>query len=305
MRIITEEQIKNLNISPKTCVEWVREALLIKHECQLPAKVHVHPQGNDFITTMPCLLPKSSHKFGVKVVSRVNGRKPALKSDIALYDSESGELEAILGAEWITAMRTGAVAALAIRTLRNSQVPLEGGFRGVYALMGLGNIARATMTCMLHEFENEHLNVRLLRYKDQAERFSEEFQGYKNVTFTIVDTIEEWATDADVVISAITDAQEMIVKDISLLKPGVLVVPVHVRGFQNCDRIFDKVFGDDTEHIRGFRYFNEFRYFAELGDVLMKKKEGRTNDTERILSYNYGLGLHDVFFAHKIVGLLD
>jgi len=294
VKTITEDQIQSLNISPKTCVDWVREALLLKPECQLPAKVHVHPQGNDFITTMPCLLPESIHKFGVKVVSRVNGRKPALKSSLSLFDSKSGELEAIMDANWITAMRTGAIAALAIRTLRKSDTK-------VYSLMGLGNIAHATMTCMLHEFQDEHLQVRLLRYKDQAERFAEEFSGYNNATFTIVDTIEEWANDSDVIISAITDAQGLIVEDMSLFKPGVLVVPVHMRGFQNCDRVFNKVFGDDTAHICGFKYFNEFRYFAELGDVLMNKKEGRTNDEERILSYNYGLGLHDVLYAHKIL----
>lgn len=297
MKIVTENEIQSLNISPKTCVQWVKEALLIKGDCQLPAKVHVHPKGNDFITTMPCLLPENMHKFGVKVVSRVNGRTPALKSDLTLYDSKSGEMETLMGANWITAMRTGAVAALAIRTLRKSDAK-------IYSLMGLGNIARATMTCMLGEFADEHLNVRLLRYKDQAERFAAEYGSCDNVTFTIVDTIEEWAKDSDVIISAITDAQGLIVEDMNLFKPGVLVVPVHMRGFQNCDRVFDKVFGDDTAHICGFRYFNEFRYFAELGDVLMEKKEGRANDEERILAYNYGLGLHDVYFANKIMQML-
>lgn len=297
MRIITEEQIASLNISPKTCVEWVKEAFMIKPQCQLPAKVHVHPKGNDFITTMPCLLPNDVHKFGVKIVSRVNGRTPALKSDLNLYDSISGELEAVVQTNWITAMRTGAVATLAIRYFRKSDVK-------VYSLMGLGSVASATMTCMLHEFEDEHLNVRLLRYKDQAERFIEKFKNYNNVTFTIVDSVEEWVKDSDVVISAITDAQGLIVEDLSLFKPGVLVVPIHMRGFQNCDRSFDKVFGDDYDHISGFKYFNEFKSFAEIGEVQRGEKVGRKNDEERILSYNYGLGLHDVYYSHKILEML-
>ncbi|MCQ2242944.1 MAG: ornithine cyclodeaminase [Bacteroidaceae bacterium] len=294
MRIITENDIESLKISPKTCVQWVKEALLIKPECQLPAKVHVHPQGNDFITTMPCLLTPETATFGVKVVSRINGRKPALKSNIMLYDSVEGDMKAVIDANWITSMRTGAMATLAIRTLRKPDTK-------VYSLMGLGSIARATMTCMLHEFEEEHLQVRLLRYKDQAERFAEEYSNYANVTFTIVDTIEEWATDSDVIISAITDAQGLIVEDLNLFKPGVLVVPVHMRGFQNCDRVFDKVFGDDYGHICGFKYFSEFKSFNEIGDVLMGKAEGRMNNQERILSYNYGLGLHDVYYAMKIM----
>lgn len=297
MKTITDTDILSLDISPKTCVQWVREALMMKPDSQLPAKVHVHPQGNDFITTMPCLLAPSTKKFGVKIVSRINGRKPALKSNMMLYDSISGDMEAVLDANWITAMRTGAMATLAIRTLRKSDTK-------VYSLMGLGSIARATMTCMLHEFSDEHLNVRLLRYKDQAERFAAEYNKYKNVTFTIVDTIEEWAADSDVIISAITDAQGLIIEDMNLFKPGVLVVPVHMRGFQNCDRVFDKVFGDDYAHICGFKYFNEFKSFNEIGDVLMNKAEGRKNDDERILSYNYGLGLHDVYYAMKITEMM-
>ncbi|MCF0178874.1 MAG: ornithine cyclodeaminase [Bacteroidales bacterium] len=294
---ITDKQIQELNISPTTCVEWAKEAFVIKSDCQLPTKVHVHPQGNDFITTMPCLLPLAEHKFGVKVVSRVNGRKPALKSSLMLYDSISGDLEAVMDANWITSMRTGAVATLAIKTFRKTNTK-------VYSLIGLGNIAHATMTCMLKEFENEHLFVKLLRYKNQAESFVEDFAGYKNVTFSIADNIEEWAKDSDVVISAITDAQGIIVEDLNLFKPGVLVVPIHMRGFQNCDRVFDKVFGDDYGHICGFKYFNEFKSFAEIGDVLIGQKEGRKDDKERILSYNYGLGLHDVFWANKIYKMM-
>ena len=34
------------------------------------------------------------------------------------------------------------------------------------------------------------------------------------------------------------------------------------------------------------------------------KKPGRESDKERILSYNIGLGLHDVVFSNKIYDLL-
>lgn len=294
---ITEEQIQALNISPKTCVQWVREAFLLKPQCQLPAKVHVNPQGSDFITTMPCLLPNDVHKFGVKVVSRVKGRKQSLKSNLMLYDSISGEMDALMGADWITSMRTGAVATLAIRTFRKNGTK-------VYSMIGLGTIARATMTCMLNEFADEHLTVRLMRYKDQAERFADEYKGYKNVTFTIVDTIDELVKNADVLVSAITSADGMLIDDINKLSPGFLLVPIHTRGFQNCDRVFDKIFGDDYDHICGFKYFNEFKYFAEIGEVLTQQKEGRSNNAERIISYNYGIGLHDVYWANKVYEML-
>jgi len=76
-----------------------------------------------------------------------------------------------------------------------------------------------------------------------------------------------------------------------------------MRGFQNCDLFFDKVYGDDTDQIRNFKYFDRFRQYDELHHVLQGKNPGRTSDDERILSYNYGIGLHDVLFASKIFEL--
>lgn len=293
MKHITNEDIVNLNLSPEQCVEWVRDAFILKSECQLPAKMSVHPTGNDFFTTMPCLLPSEYRRFGAKVVSRIVGRVPALKSDMMLFDSQSGELLAIVDCDWITAMRTGAVATLAIKTLRQSQA-------SEYAFIGLGSTARATLTCLLNSCTDEHLNIRLFRYKDQAERIIEEYGHYKNASFTIVDTTTELVKGADVVVSCITDASGLLVEDESLFKPGVLVVPVHTRGFQNCDTTFDKVFADDTDHVKGFKYFSEFREFHQLEEVLKGDVTGRANDSERILSYNIGLGLHDVLYASRI-----
>lgn len=297
MKIITSQEIEALQISPSQCVEWVGEAFLMKDRCQLPAKVSVHPQGNDFFTTMPCLLPEDSGRFGVKVVSRINGKKPALKSDLMLFDSRNGELLALVDCDWITAMRTGAVATLAIRTLRKTAAK-------TYGFIGLGSTARATLRCLLETGKEEEHEIKLFRYKDQAEKIVSEFSDYTNVRFSIVDTVEEWMAGTDVVVSCITDASGLLVEDETLFRPGVLVVPVHTRGFQNCDTVFDKVFADDTAHVQGFKHFHDFREFHEISEVLSDKVPGRSSDEERILSYNIGLGLHDVLFATKISSML-
>ena len=47
MKIISQEQIKKLNISPAKCVEWVKESFSLKEVAQLPAKISLHPQGNE------------------------------------------------------------------------------------------------------------------------------------------------------------------------------------------------------------------------------------------------------------------
>lgn len=297
MRIISSEEIEAMGISPAESVEWVREAFLMKDRCQLPPKISLHPRGNDFINTMPCLLPEEYHTFGCKVVSRVKGTHPALKSDMMVFDTLTGAMTALVNADWITARRTGAVAALAINTLRSSEAR-------IYAFVGLGVIGRATLDCLIATNTGRKLVIRLKRYKDQAERIIEDYGHHNNVEFVIIDTMEDLVRDADVVVSCITDADGLLIEDVNLFKPGVLVVPVHTRGFQNCDTVFDKVFADDEAHVKGFRYFNQFRQFTELENVLKGNVEGRRNDKERILSYNIGIGIHDIYFAYNTIQLL-
>ena len=78
------------------------------------------------------------------------------------------------------------------------------------------------------------------------------------------------------------------------------MVPVHTRGFQNCDLFFDKVFADDTGHVKEFKYFDKFRHYDEFSHVLLGENPGRENDQERILAYNIGISLHDIYFASQI-----
>ena len=295
VKIIQQNDIVGLDISPALCVEWAKNAFLLKDEAQMPAKLSVHPQGEDFITTMPCLLPAHDDKkyFGVKVVGRIEGQVPILNSNISLYDAVTGRLLALVDGNWITAMRTGAVATLAARTFQRSGA-------NTYSMMGLGNIARAVALCLIAINSHRPINILLLRYKDQAERFVERFKEYDNVSFQIVDDKKEFVSRADVLISSVTLAQELLFPDDSLFRKGITVIPVHMRGFQNCDLFFDKVFGDDTRKIQDFRYFNQFRQYNEIHHVLQGRNPGRVSDDERILCYNYGVALHDVYFAAKI-----
>lgn len=305
MKIISQQRIKSLGISPKRCVEWIGESFAMKAQAQLPAKISVHPADTDFFTSMPCLLPNPAdtgvnfHRqyFGVKEVHRIEGAVPSLGSDLMLYDAKSGELLALMDSDWITTMRTGAVAAVSAKALRKTGAE-------TYAFVGLGNTARASLLCILEAEPEKHFKVKLLRYKKQAELFIQRFKAYSNVEFEIMDNIDDMAKSADVLISCITSATGQLVSDEALL-PGITVIPVHMRGFQNCDTTFDRVLGDDTDHVKGFKYFSQFKAYNEIGEVLAGNDPGRTSDQQRIIDYNYGLALHDVTFAAKIFEMLE
>ena len=298
MKIISTKTIRDLNITPKQCVDWIYESFALKAEAQLPAKISVHPTDTDFFTSMPCLLPQSKDNrdiryFGVKEVHRIEGAVPSLGSDMLLYNAKNGDLLALVDADWITTMRTGAVAAASSKALRKKDA-------SCYGMLGLGNTARASLLCILEAEHEKHFKVELLRYKDQAEQFIDRFKNYGNVSFEIVDDIRDIARSVDVLISCITSAIGLIVEDESIFPPGITVIPVHMRGFQNCDTTFDRVFGDDTGHVRNFKYFPQYHDYNEIGEVLAGRDPGRKSENQRIIDYNYGLGLHDVLFASKI-----
>lgn len=190
MKIISEKLIRSLGITPAECVRWIYDSFAMKGEAQLPAKISVHPADTDFFTSMPCLLPATPGSdvryFGVKEVHRIAGAVPSLGSDLLLYNANDGTLLALMDADWITTMRTGAVAAVSARALRKSDAT-------TYGFVGLGNTARAALLCALEAEPERRFNVKVLRYKDQAERFVARFAQYGNASFEVVDDINALA----------------------------------------------------------------------------------------------------------------
>ena len=292
MRIVSEEQVETLGITPRQCVKWVEESFRQKFRADMPAKISVHPFPDSFYTAMPCYHP-DLERVGVKIVSRIPGRTPSLKSKIFLYDAKSGDALALIDSNWITAMRTGAVAALAAKTFsRNFD-------SGTYGFVGLGVVGRATIQSLLAICRKP--KIWLLDYKDHVKKIANSFPGVK---FYSTSNKVELIQKTDALISCVTVMHDQFLPA-ELYPEGYTLIPVHVRGFQDCDLVFDKIYGDDTEQLKGFKNFTKFKKFAEFSDVLLGTCEGRVNDSERIISYNYGLALHDLWFASRIYDMVS
>lgn len=294
MHYIQDREIRPL-ITHADAIRWVREAFTLKETAVLPHKISLPFMEHNFMNTMPCMVPQLD-VLGCKVVTRYEGRCPAVDGQLLLYRYSDGEFLALMDAFTITTMRTGAVAALAVETFARKD------FESL-AMMGLGNTGKATLECLATLFGDKPLNIRLLQYKDHAEQVVRSLAPRTNWKFTGTPDPTALIEKADVIVSCVTYAGSNFAPD-AAYAPGCLVVPVHTRGFQNCDLFFDKVFADDTAHVQGFRHFTSFRKFAEMPDVLLGKIPGRESDDERILSYNIGIALHDVVFAHNILNLI-
>lgn len=298
MKIISFEDIRNLQVSPSLCYEWVEEMLKSKEDVLLPAKISMKPTDGVFCNVMPCIISSAERTDvgGVKVVTRYPDRNPSLDGKLLLFNAESGEFLALMDANWITAMRTGAVAAHSIKLLAKKDFSTIG-------IMGLGNTARAALLVLASIMPEREFQIKLLKYKGQEELFVERFAEYPNLKFQFADTNEQLVRGSHVVISAATYLPENVCAD-ECFEEGVLVVPIHTLGFTNCDLFFDKVFADDYGHVCHFKYFDKFKKFAEVSDIINGKVPGRENDKERILAYNIGISMHDINYANHIYEML-
>ena len=186
MKIIDFETIRNLSISPADCVKWVETALRMKYDSCLPHKISMTIEPDVFFNTMPSYLPSCGTFWGLR--SFLVFRNVSLHW-LVIFCCMMRQMVifwSLMDGSWITAMRTGAVAALSIQYLRTSSAR-------EYAFMGLGNTARATLLCLMAVLEGP-LNIRLLSYKGQELEFTKRFKEYSRLNFSIFENVEDLIT---------------------------------------------------------------------------------------------------------------
>lgn len=279
--------------------DWIKDSFLRKSEFQFPAKISLKQENYNYFNIMPCLWEKENLAM-TKVISRHllekgEQTRSTMLGDILLYDSKTGILKALIDAEYITTLRTAAVAVHSVLIFGKKKFSKIG-------LIGLGNIMTEFLDILLSVIDKRQLEIKLYRHKNDTERFLCRFKKNENITFKICDEYEEVIQNSEVIVSAVTNTTKDFAEDKFFMK-GVTVIPIMTKGFQNCDLFFDKVFTDEIEQIKTFKYFNNFKSCNNIEDVLNKKVEGRSSNNERIICYNYGIAVHDLYFAKKVYDL--
>lgn len=286
-------------VNPLDMLEWVKWCFEHKSDFQMPAKTRLSQSGGDYYACMPCMhegLDLAIAKMiGRHVEANCNEGLPPMTSDVLCYRASSGKLRALVDGEYITTVRTGACAAY------SAMLYAVSGFETV-GLIGLGNIMTSFMDVLAMAVNGRIMTVKLYRHNGQELRFAKRFSRYDNLRFEFYDSYEKVVDGCDLIVSAVTKAEGDFC-DPSVCKRGCTIVPIMTLGFQGCDTCFDKVFTDEIEQIRGFKYFNEFKSVANTDDVLMGHAPGRESDDERILVYNYGLASLDLLFIYKLLEL--
>ena len=127
MIFLNDQELEQL-LPPHRLVEVIEEAMRSDEQKVnlVPQRMHVSEGSNTFL-----LMPAYGQKvFGTKLVSVIpkNSEKglPVIHGLYSLNDSETGAVLALMSASKLTALRTGAIAAAALRALTGAQTETMG-----------------------------------------------------------------------------------------------------------------------------------------------------------------------------------
>ena len=268
-----------------------------------PPKPGIHPLDDAFIHAMPGYLPKKK-AAGMKWVSGFSKNSkhglPMIMGMIVLNEVDTGKPLAVMDGGYITALRTAAVSAVAARYLAPGNTKVLG-------IVGAGIQARYHLLTLAEVLPG----LEVARIADIKAAVLDNFVSLMNekVPFNLepVKTNKEAIEKADILVTATGQLDKPIFME-RWIKRGALVFPVHTRGWEKetLSRV-DKFIVDDWgqfSHILGREggYYSPLPpLYAELGEVVTGQKPGRENDVERIVNINFGLAIHDVLMAARVL----
>lgn len=271
---------------------------------EMPARVGLYPRPGSFVQT---LMAHVGHldAAGAKLVSVYPGNLAkglvTTAALLVLTDPATGLPLAVMDATWITAMRTGAATAVAVKYLVSPDA------EGV-AIIGAGAQGRGNLLALVEVLPDlKEVRVHDIR-RDAALRYAEEMTAATGRTIQVAATAQEAVEGADLIVTATAMFRERTVlvrRD--WVRPGALVAPLEV------DRAIDPrllaeadlFVVDDWEQTKAFQVMGCFpeglpTATAELGEIVAGRKPGRSRADQLIVAMNVGLAIEDVTVGRQV-----
>jgi alanine dehydrogenase len=213
IRLLARADVERL-LDLDALIEALADAFrkLSSGEASVPPRIAASNAGG-LLAAMPGYLPGGG--LEVKLVSVFPGNHdrglPSHQALIALFDENDGSPRAVMDGTGITAIRTGAAAALSVRLLARPEA-------AVLAVLGAGVQGRAHLKAVPRT--RRFSEIRLAsKHRDHADALARDFPGVR-----VAGSFEEAVTGADVVCCC-TDSAAPVIRR-AWLKPGAHVTSV-------------------------------------------------------------------------------
>ena len=211
MLLLTDDELDRL-ADPPMIVSSVEAAMVWDetHPGNVPQRMHLNRGDNTYLM-MPAYGP--AH-YGTKVVSVLPGNsffnKPVISGTYQLNDNKDGSVLAIMSAAKLTALRTGAIGAVAVKHLSDTNATDIG-------MIGCGVQARALVK-MIASVRAVKRIYYYSRTKQSIESFGKEMRkSFPHVEWIASDNISNLISSVHVVITATTSADPVLPDRESLL----------------------------------------------------------------------------------------
>lgn len=264
----------------------------------LPQRINVKA-GKGWLRVGPVVMEKSGW-MGFKAMNLTPGQ--GVRYQVHLYSVETGALVAVMDAQHLTTLRTGATSAVATRLLARPG-PCD------VAVLGSGPEARAQLEAM-----NVAGFVKSARIFSPTlanrRKLSEEFRT-RGVNATDVGSAEEAVAGADLIVAAVKSSETVLFG--RWLRPGMHINSVGTarrdqreidpETFQRSKCIIvdtkEGVFGEAGDAVAARDVIRE-ESVHDLATLVAGKAPGRTSDQDITLFKSVGTGIQDIALAAVI-----
>ncbi|MGE5603421.1 MAG: ornithine cyclodeaminase family protein [Nitrososphaerales archaeon] len=270
------------------------------------------PQYGGGGAVMPAFVGGTIDCLGLKLVTLFPGNPgrsglPAIQASLLLLDPHTGQLLAIMDAAVLTALRTAAVSGVATRYLARA----EASTAVIFGAGVQGRTQLAALCAMRPVRQAWVIDPRA----GAAESFAADMSNRLGLEVTCTEDIRAAVAAANVIVTATTSHEPLF--DGQWLRPGVHINAIgsHSPNARELDTVtveralvvVDQTSaclaeaGDLMIPIREGA-FAESGIHAELGEVIIGARPGRTHDHQITLFKSVGLAIQDVAAAAAVYG---
>ena len=299
---LTEEEVRSLLTMDEAIIAV--EKAFYDHgmgQTQMPPKSYLYFTRYDGdLRTMPAYL-EGQDLAGVKIVN-VHTRNqemglPTVMALLVLNSSKTGVPLAIMGATYLTSMRTGAAGAVAARTLARQDSHVVG-------MIGAGVQARTQLLGLSRQFQIEQVIVSDSSL-ERAQSFVDDARSFLDCDYLTTASPED-ACQCDILVTT-TPSRRPVVQD-KWINPGTHInaIGADARGKQELESSLTKrakvVVDDLTQAVHSGEVNVPISegmlapqdIYAQIGEILTGKKKGRVSKEEITIFDSTGLGIQDV-----------
>jgi 2,3-diaminopropionate biosynthesis protein SbnB len=293
----------------------VGEALMLleQGECRQPHKVvlrygeSAEAEARGRINGLCAYIGGNMHAMGMKWIASFPANRerglPRASALLILNSADTGVPIALMDGTLISAMRTGAMTGLGARCL----APRPARKAGV---IGAGVQSRTQILGLATALPELQEIAVVNRSREHSERVAQDCRERWNLPVRAADTIDEVLSDADVALTVTTASEPLMFA--RQIKPGALTIQL---SGHECEYELilqcQKIVCDSWEAVchRGIMtpalmhqagLLPDERIHANLGEILLERKPGRENETERIHFCHMGMGIDDVALANSV-----